>query len=117
MRDEVIVFIALVIAGIVGFLLYKRRVGGMSRKQRFIDNAKREGNYTTGEYVDSKVQLGSPDSADLYLRSNTLKVRYMYHVDGIPYYKTLTFQDPGKVKHTLSKKYCHQCYEGAIIKI
>ena len=77
MRDEIVVFIAAVVAGIIGLLTYKRRVGGLSRKQRFIGKAKREGNYTIGECVDSKVQLGTPDSADLYLRSNILRLKYI----------------------------------------
>lgn len=97
MNDEIIAGIALVIAGIVGFLTYKKKVGGMSKKQKFIEKAKRAGHYTVGEYEDSKIQFGNRDSADIYMKSNALKVKYKYRVNGIAYYKQLTFQDPGKV--------------------
>lgn len=97
MSDEIIVGIALAIAGIVGFFTYRRKVGGQTKKQRFIENAKRAGHYTEGEYVDSKVLLGNRESSNLYLKNKTLKVKYEYWVNGVRYLKTLTFQDPGKV--------------------
>lgn len=97
MREEIITYISLIVAGIVGFFAYKRRVGGANRRHRFIENAKRTGCYTVGECVDSKLQFGNPDSSSLHMRSNSLKVKYKYQVDGISYYKSMTFQDPGKV--------------------
>ena len=97
MGEEIITSIALIIAGIVGFSNYKKKIGGATEKQRFIENAKRAGHYTVGEYADSKVQLGNYNSSDVYMRSKTLKVKYKYQVNGVSYYKQLTFQDPGKV--------------------
>jgi hypothetical protein len=96
-REEIITTIALVIAAIMGYLTYKKRMGGMTKNQKFIANAKQAGNYTIGQYDDSVLQFGNRESTNLYRRSDRMKVRYKYRVKGVDYYKTLFFQDPGKI--------------------
>lgn len=97
MTEEMITGIALVIAGVVGFTTYKSKIGGMTKNQKFIEKAKKAGHYTVGEYEDSTVHLGNYNSSDVYMRSKSLKVKYKYQVNGLTYYKHMTFQSPGKV--------------------
>ena len=97
MPEELYTAIALGVAITVGTITYKRCRNNGTRKNKFIEQAKLGGYYTTGEYVDSKVLLGNPESSDIYLKSKSLKCKYKYQVNGVTYYKYMTFQSPGKV--------------------
>ena len=95
MSDEFLTGIALIIAIIVGVFKYKKN--GNSKKEKFIENAKKTGCYTTGVCVDTKLYWGNPDSSDPRFRHESIKVKYKYTINGIDYYKRMEFQSIGKV--------------------
>lgn len=97
MSEEIIMSIALIIAGIVGFVTYKKKIGGKTKKQKFIEKAARAGHFTTGHYESSKVILGAEGSSNVKYREDKLKVKYKYEINGIAYYKSMIFQSTGRV--------------------
>lgn len=97
-QQELYVVIAMVIAAFVGRKYYTNRVkNGKSKKQKFIENAKRNGNITVGEAVDVKIVLADRESSNPRMRSESRKVKYSYKVNGIEYFKHMTFQNVGRV--------------------
>lgn len=74
-----------------------------SRREKFIEKAKAQGHYTTGECVETKIRRGTNEPDDLY-QDDSLKVKYQYSVNGVTYTKKMSFESPGMV----SIKYPHQ---------
>lgn len=97
MTEELLTGLALMVAGVVAYLSRNIKLGSVANRAKFIEKAKAAGNYTIGKYVDSKRLLGNRESSNLVYRSDTLKVKYCYQVNGIEYFKNLQFQSPGKI--------------------
>lgn len=97
MEDYIIMGISLVITGIVSLFTYNRLKNKQTKNQKFIEKATRAGCYTSGHYETSKVILGVEGSSNVKYREDKLKVKYKYMVNGISYYKHVTFQSTGRV--------------------
>ena len=98
MSEELRLAIALICGLIILSIGYiKLFLKGRSRKQRFIENAKAKGNYTTGKLIDSKLRLGNDESRNESFRYDRMKVTYEYFVNGVSYKKKMVFQSPGMV--------------------
>lgn len=96
--EELIVVFSLIVAGIVCRKYYVNCVkNGKSRKQKFIEKAKINGNFTSGKFVDVKIILADRDSSNPRMRSESRKVKYSYVVNGVEYFKYMTFQNVGRV--------------------
>lgn len=97
MEDYIIMGISLVVTSVVSFFAYKKLKNTPTRKQKFIEKSRQVGCCTTGYYESSKVILGVKESGNIKYREDKLKVKYKYIVNGIPYYKFITFQSTGRV--------------------
>jgi len=64
---------------------------GKSRKQKFIERAKQQGNVTTGTKISAKVYQGDASAKSYNARSNTWVVIYGYMVDGVEYKRKVKF--------------------------
>lgn len=89
--------IALVIAGVVAYFCRNLNWGSVVKRQKFIEKAARGGYCTVGVYDSSKVIRGIRESSNSVERDDTVKVKYRYEVNGITYYKQLTFLKEGRV--------------------
>ncbi len=94
MRAKIALILATVTLVVGYFKIFLR---GKSKKQKFIEKAKAEGNYTTGKCVDSKRIRGNKDSSTVEYRYDSYNVKYEYSVNGIIYSKKMIFQSPGMV--------------------
>lgn len=97
MEDHVIMGISLVITGIITYFAYGRLKNKKTKNQQFIDRAARGGYCTVGVYDSSKVIRGIRESSNSVYRDDSLKVKYRYEVNGITYYKHLTFMNNGRI--------------------
>lgn len=97
MEDYVIMGISLVITGIISYFVYGRQKNKKTKNQLFIEKAASGGYCTVGVYVSSKVIRGIRESSNSVERSDTVKVKYRYVVNGITYYKQLTFLKEGRI--------------------
>lgn len=97
MKDYVIMGISLVITGIISYFVYGRQKNKITKKQQFIEKAARDGYWEVGVYDSSKVIRGIRESSNSVYREDKLKVKYRYTVNGITYYKHITFLNNGKV--------------------
>lgn len=93
---------AMNVALIVGLIVFVYNfvfvfLKGTSKKQKFIEKAKKQGNYTTGRQCKVKVYKGDITSNDENIRSDTFEVTYEYTVGGKIYKKKLCFNNPGVV--------------------
>lgn len=70
---------------------------GKSRKQKFIEAAKAQGNYTTATLADSKIRLGDDESNNSYYKNDRAINVYEYVLNGVKYKKKMVFQSPGMV--------------------
>ena len=102
-----IIFVVAIALGIFSFFAHLRVP---TRKQKFVEKAKRSGNFTEAECVDVKLysNFGTRDNEKASVRSDLLKVKYRYRVKGIDYYKKYSFQSPGKV--SIDYPYCITVY-------
>ena len=99
MSEELKSCIIIVVAIALGIFSFFGRLRVLTRKQKFVEKAKRSGNFTEAECVDVKrySNFGTRDNEKASVRSDLLKVKYRYRVKGIDYYKKYSFQSPGKV--------------------
>ena len=97
MQDRLITAIALAIAGVVAYLCRNLNWGSVVKKRRFIEKAASGGYCTVGVYDSSKVIRGIRESGNSVERSDAVKVKYRYEVNGITYYKQLTFLKEGRI--------------------
>ena len=97
MGERVIMGISLAITGIISYFVYGRQKTKKTKNQHFIEKAASGGYCTVGTYDSSKVIRGIRDSDNSVERSDTVKVKYRYEVNGITYYKQLTFLKEGRI--------------------
>lgn len=98
MSEEIRTTIALIVGAIVLVICYiKLFIKGRSHNQKFIENAKEKGNYTTGKLIDNKLRLGNDESGNANFKNDRMKCTYEYIVNGVSYKKKITFQSPGMV--------------------
>lgn len=77
-------------------MLYKKKFNKKgSKKNQFIESAKKKGCVTQGVAVSSKFQAGIRGHSNPTLRADSRTVKYEYRVDGKVYHKEMTFQSPG----------------------
>ena len=84
-------FIVLIIAYIRIFL------NGKSGKQKFVEKAKKKGNYTSAKIVGSKRRIGRASSNNMYTKNDSYLVEYEYFVKGIRFSKKVRFHTCGNM--------------------
>lgn len=97
MKDEMIAAVALIVGAFVAITTYRKTKNKKSKKQVFIDKAKKAGHYTTGKLEKTKVYPGILDSSNPRLRHDTVEATYRYTVNGVDYYKKIMFQNQDHV--------------------
>lgn len=90
------------IPGIVGILVFifcyfRLILFGKSRKQKFVEKAKENGNFVEGVFVDFRISRGSHESKNDAFGEDDYIVKYEYCVDGMKYYKKLRFNSGGSM--------------------
>ncbi len=99
MSDELRVGIAVVLGGIILIAGWIRlyRPPFRTRKHKLIEAAKAKGNVVEGKLFKKRFIHGDRSSENEVTRNDAMKVTYEYQVDGISYYKKMTFQSIGMV--------------------
>lgn len=97
MKDEMIAAVALVVGVFVATTTYRKTKNKKSKKQVFIEKAKKAGHYTVGKLEKTKVYPGILDSSNPRLRHDSVEATYQYTVNGINYYKKIMFQNQDHV--------------------
>lgn len=95
MDENIITLAAVIIAAFVSRMVFKMKMGGQTKKERFISNAKRRGNVAQGICVDAKFMRGDIESSSVSMREHSMRCKYEYYVNGVAYYKIMTFQSIG----------------------
>ena len=96
MSEDLKMIIAVVIGTIVLAIGYIRMCfKGKTSKEKFIETARKKGNYTTATLIDNKLRFGNDENPSF--KYERMKCTYEYQVNGISYKKRITFQSPGMV--------------------
>ena len=94
------------IAGILVFIFcyFRLILFGKSRKQKFVEKAKENGNFVEGVFVDVKISRGSNDISSEKFGNDIYVVKYEYCVDGAKYLKKLRFNTGGSMTESYPAK-------------
>lgn len=93
--ENLVTLVALVAAIFVSRVFFVNKIGKMTKKEQMIAQAKRKGNVAKGVCVDTKFVRGDMHSDHIEMREHSMRVKYEYRVNGVPYYKTMEFQSIG----------------------
>lgn len=95
MAEHITTIIAVVVATIFSRMYYNKIKANGTKRQQFIENAKKHNHSTTGYYVEFRTIRGDLDSENYNRRQGKTNVKYEYYVDGNRYSKVLKFHNGG----------------------
>ena len=93
--DHIITLISTVVATYAAVCYFKDIKKNGNKKQRFIENAKKNNFVTTGTSVNVTKLYGDSESSDYNKRHDRVNVKYEYYVNGTRYFKYMWFLGGG----------------------
>jgi len=86
-------------------------IKGKSRKRKFMERMKEQGNVVTGAKIKAKLLKGSLSAKGYYARRNTWIVVYGYTVDGVEYKRKVKFDGGLGIPKTNYPVQVNVCYD------